>query len=76
MRRWILVILRYEVEVASLGENLVIFFVFLKFVPLGREKTVTAFDFFEKLYDEAEAERKLKKRNQLSGLYKYVAVGV
>lgn len=29
-------------------------------------------EFYEKLHDEAEAERKQKKRNQLSGLYKYL----
>ena len=36
-------------------------------MPLGREKITTAFEFYEKLYEEAEAERKAKKRNQLSG---------
>lgn len=44
----------------------------IDFIPLGREKSITAFEFYEKLYEEAEAERKAKKRNQLSGLYKYL----
>jgi len=44
----------------------------IKFVPLGRKYPITAMEFYEKLHDEAEAERKQKKRNQLSGLYKYL----
>ncbi len=31
-------------------------------------------EFYEKLYEEAESERKQKKRNQLSGLYKYLTL--
>lgn len=31
-------------------------------------------EFYEKLQTEAEAERKQKKRNQLSGIYKYLTL--
>ncbi len=43
-------------------------------MPLGRKYPITAMEFYEKLSEEAEAERKQKKRNQLSGLYKYLAL--
>jgi hypothetical protein len=39
-------------------------------VPLGRKNPIYAHDYYEKLMEEAEAERKAKKRNQLSGIYK------
>jgi hypothetical protein len=42
-------------------------------VPLGKgPKLVSARDFYDQLYRDAEHERKLKKRNQLSGLHKLV----
>jgi hypothetical protein len=41
-------------------------------VPLGRKYPLTASEFYEKLTDEAEAERKKKKRNQISGIFKYI----
>lgn len=44
----------------------------INFVPLGRKYPITAQEFYDKLHDEAEAERKQKKRNQLSGIYKYL----
>lgn len=50
------------------------FFFFLsypKLIPLGRKNSITAGEFYAKLMDEAENERKAKKRNQLSGIYKY-----
>ena len=43
-------------------------------MPLGRKYPITAMEFYEKLSDEAEAERKQKKRNQLSGIYKYLSL--
>jgi len=46
----------------------------IQFVPLGRKYPITAMEFYEKLSDEAEAERKQKKRNQLSGIYKYLSL--
>lgn len=44
----------------------------INFVPLGRKYPITAMEFYTKLQDEAEAERKQKKRNQISGIYKYL----
>jgi hypothetical protein len=42
-------------------------------VPLGKgPKLVSARDFYDQLCRDAEHERKLKKRNQLSGLHKLV----
>lgn len=41
-----------------------------KLVPLGRKYPISATEFYEKLTDEAEAERKQKKRNQISGIFK------
>ena len=41
-------------------------------MPLGRKYPLKASEFYEKLTDEAEAERKQKKRNQISGIFKYV----
>jgi hypothetical protein len=41
---------------------------------LGRKYPITATEFYEKLVEEAEAERKQKKRNQLSGVYKYISL--
>jgi len=41
---------------------------------LGRKYPITAAEFYEKLVEEAEAERKQKKRNQLSGVYKYISL--
>lgn len=43
-------------------------------VPLGRKYPIEASEYFFKLMDEAEAERKAKKRNQLSGIYKYLTL--
>jgi hypothetical protein len=43
-------------------------------VPLNRKTKVTAAEFFLKLMEEAEAERKAKRRNQLSGIYKYLSL--
>jgi hypothetical protein len=43
---------------------------FFKLVPLGRVYPLTASEFYQKLMEEAENERKAKKRNQLSGIYK------
>ncbi|CAM4950946.1 unnamed protein product [Rotaria socialis] len=44
-------------------------------VPLGKgPKLVSARDFYDQLCREAEHERKLKKRNQLSGLNKYLTL--
>jgi hypothetical protein len=37
---------------------------------LGRKYEVTASEYYAKLLEEGEAERKAKKRNQLSGIYK------
>ena len=43
------------------------------FLPLNKgSKLVSAKDFYDQLLQEAEHERKLKKRNQLSGLHKFV----
>jgi hypothetical protein len=43
-------------------------------IPLGKgPKLVSARDFYDQLYRDAEHERKLKKRNQLSGLHKFVS---
>jgi len=39
-------------------------------VPLGRKNPLFASEYYAKLLEEAEAERKAKKRNQLSGIYK------
>jgi hypothetical protein len=44
----------------------------IELVPLGRKYPLKASEFYEKLTDEAEAERKQKKRNQISGIFKYV----
>lgn len=44
----------------------------IELVPLGRKYPISASEFYGKLMDEAEAERKQKKRNQLSGIYKFV----
>ncbi|CAF3311466.1 unnamed protein product, partial [Rotaria sp. Silwood2] len=41
-------------------------------IPLGKSKLVSARDFYDQLCRDAEHERKLKKRNQLSGLHKLV----
>jgi hypothetical protein len=42
-------------------------------VPLGKgPKLVSARDYYDQLCRDAEHERKLKKRNQLSGLHKFV----
>ena len=42
-------------------------------IPLGKgPKLVSARDFYDQLCRDAEHERKLKKRNQLSGLHKLV----
>jgi hypothetical protein len=42
-------------------------------IPLGKgPKLVSARDFYDQLCRDAEHERKLKKRNQLSGLHKSV----
>ena len=41
---------------------------------MGRKYPITATEFYEKLVEEAEAERKQKKRNQLSGVYKYISL--
>lgn len=42
-------------------------------VPLGKgPKLVSARDYYDQLWRDAEHERKLKKRNQLSGLHKCV----
>jgi hypothetical protein len=46
----------------------------IELVPLGRVYPLKASEFYEKLMDEAEAERKQKKRNQLSGIYKYLTL--
>lgn len=46
----------------------------INFVPLGRKYPITAMEFYEKLCEEAEAERKQKKRNQPSGVYKYLSL--
>ncbi|CAF3921600.1 unnamed protein product [Adineta steineri] len=44
-------------------------------VPLGKgPKLVSARDFYDQLCRDAEHERKLKKRNQLSGLNKYLTL--
>ncbi len=43
-------------------------------MPLGRKYPITGMEYYEKLSDEAEAERKQKKRNQLSGIYKYLSL--
>ncbi|UJR11692.1 hypothetical protein I4U23_015873 [Adineta vaga] len=44
-------------------------------VPLGKgPKLVSARDFYDQLCRDAEHERKLKKRNQLSGLHKYLTL--
>ena len=43
-------------------------------IPLGKGPTlVPARDFYDQLWRDAEHERKLKKRNQLSGLHKSVS---
>jgi len=42
--------------------------------PLGRSNKVTASRFYEKLCDEAESLRKEKKRNQVSGIHKYLTM--
>lgn len=47
---------------------------FINLVPLGRKYPITAMEYYEKLHDEAEAERKQKKRNHLSGIYKYLSL--
>lgn len=45
----------------------------IRFIPLGNgTKVQTGKEFYEKLGREAEQERKARKRNQLSGLYKFV----
>ena len=42
-------------------------------IPLGKgPKLVSARDYYDQLCRDAEHERKLKKRNQLSGLHKFV----
>lgn len=41
---------------------------------MGRKNPVFASDYYQKLMEEAEAERKAKKRNQLSGIYKYLTL--
>ncbi|RMZ96192.1 leucine-rich repeat-containing 47-like [Brachionus plicatilis] len=46
----------------------------IELVPLGRKYPIQASEYFFKLLDEAEAERKAKKRNQLSGIYKYLTL--
>ncbi|CAF3925674.1 unnamed protein product [Rotaria sordida] len=44
-------------------------------IPLGKgPKLVSARDFYDQLCRDAEHERKLKKRNQLSGLHKYLTL--
>jgi hypothetical protein len=43
-------------------------------MPLNRKTKVSAAEFYAKLMEEAEAERKAKKRNQLSGIYKYLSL--
>jgi len=46
----------------------------IQLVPLGRKYPISATEFYEKLTDEAEAERKQKKRNQISGIFKYLSL--
>lgn len=42
--------------------------------PLGRKKKVCAESFYQKLYQEAETARKESKRNQISGIHKYLSL--
>jgi len=44
------------------------------FIPLGRNKLISARDYYDQLCKDAEQERKAKKRNQLSGLNKYLTL--
>ena len=45
----------------------------IHFVPIGKPgKIISGKEFYEQLRQEADRERKLKKRNQLSGLHKSV----
>lgn len=47
----------------------------IQLIPLGKgPKAVSAKDFYDQLWKDAEHERKLKKRNQLSGLNKYLTL--
>lgn len=44
----------------------------IKLMPLGRLQTYTALKLYEELKEEAELQRKEKKRNVYTGLYKYL----
>lgn len=47
----------------------------IELAPLGKgSKLISARDFYDQLFRDAEHERKLKKRNQLSGLHKYLTL--
>lgn len=47
----------------------------ISLIPLGKgSKLISAKDFYDQLCRDAEHERKLKKRNQLSGLHKFVFI--
>jgi len=43
-------------------------------IPLGRQKLITAKEYYDQLCKEAEHERKQKKRNQVSGVHKYLTL--
>ena len=46
-------------------------------IPLGKgPKLISAREFYDQLWKDAEHERKLKKRNQLSGLHKFVRLPI
>lgn len=44
----------------------------IKFLPLGRTTPVTAMQLYRQLMDEADQYRKEKKRNNISGVHKYL----
>ena len=47
----------------------------INLIPLGKgSKLSSAREFYDQLWRDAEHERKLKKRNQLSGLHKLVEI--
>ena len=60
----------YESDLKIFSSSVRVIIYIFKLVPLGRVYPLTASEFYQKLMEEAEAERKAKKRNQLSGIYK------
>ncbi|KAF7495404.1 Leucine-rich repeat-containing protein 47 [Sarcoptes scabiei] len=44
----------------------------IRFIPLGRANEMSALEFYRCLNDEADQYRKEKKRNNISGIHKYI----